>query len=117
MGFGLGTWATVYPAYAHYDDGTFVNQAHNDWVQWTAEGGIPMLLAMLWVAAAAVRPGLRHLWPLGIAAVFLHCLVDYPLQKPALEVVFFTLLGTMASAGRRIVRTRPAHEKLDQNPC
>jgi len=28
--------------------------------------------------------------------VFLHCLVDYPLQKPALEVAFFTLLGVVA---------------------
>ena len=77
-----------------------MNQAHNDWVQWTAEGGIPMLLAMLWIAAAAVSPGLRQLWPLGIMAVFLHCLVDYPLQKPALEVAFFTLLGVMAAAAQ-----------------
>src|SRR5262249_25412867 len=26
FGFGLGTWPIVYPAYALYDDGTFVNQ-------------------------------------------------------------------------------------------
>lgn len=46
LGFGLGTWATAYPAYAHFDDGSFVNQAHNDWIQWTAEGGIPFLAIM-----------------------------------------------------------------------
>jgi hypothetical protein len=38
-GFGLGTWPEAYPGYARFDDGTYVNQAHNDWVQWTAEGG------------------------------------------------------------------------------
>jgi hypothetical protein len=40
-GLGLGTWSAAYPAYASYDDGTFVNQAHNDWLQWGAEGGLP----------------------------------------------------------------------------
>ena len=45
-GFGLGTWSTAYPAYARYDDGSFVNQAHNDWVQWAAEGGLPFLVLM-----------------------------------------------------------------------
>jgi hypothetical protein len=38
MGFGLGTWAAAYPAYADFDDGLYDNQAHNDWVQWAAEG-------------------------------------------------------------------------------
>ena len=92
-GFGLGTWSTAYPAYARYDDGTFVNQAHNDWAQWTAEGGIPMLACLLWIAAGTIRPALRAQWPIGLVALLLHCLVDYPLQKPALEVVFFLLLG------------------------
>src|SRR6185295_9475318 len=45
-GWGLGTWTQVYPAYARFDDGVFDNAAHNDWAQWTAEGGVGML-AML----------------------------------------------------------------------
>jgi O-antigen ligase len=96
MGFGLGTWSTAYPAYARYDDGTFVNQAHNDWVQWAAEGGIPLLALMGWIAWTAVRRGFVLLWPLGITAVFLHALVDYPFQKPALEAAVFTLMGVMS---------------------
>ena len=40
-GFGLGAWSSAYPGYARFDDGSFVNQAHNDWAQWAAEGGIP----------------------------------------------------------------------------
>jgi O-antigen ligase len=97
MGFGLGTWSTAYPAYARFDDGTFVNQAHNDWVQWAAEGGIPFLAIMLAIVAMSVRPALRSLWGIGLLAVFLHCLVDYPMQqRPALATFFFALLGVIA---------------------
>lgn len=96
MGFGLGTWSTAYPGYAHYDDGTFVNQAHNDWVQWAAEGGVPFVLIMLAIVGLSVRPALRSLWGVGMLAVFVHCLVDYPVQqRPALAAFFFALLGVV----------------------
>jgi O-antigen ligase len=99
MGFGLGTWSTAYPAYAHFDDGTFVNQAHNDWVQWAAEGGVPFFLIMLAIVALSVRPALRSLWGIGLLAVFVHCLVDYPMQqRPALAAFFFALLGVIANS-------------------
>jgi len=65
MGFGFGTWSTAYPGYAIYDNGTFANQAHNDWAQWTVEGGLPFLLLMLSIAAASVGPALRSLWGIG----------------------------------------------------
>ncbi|MEI9812250.1 MAG: O-antigen ligase family protein [Acidobacteriota bacterium] len=39
-GWGMGTWPVVYPGFARYDDGSYVNQAHNDWAQWAVEGGI-----------------------------------------------------------------------------
>jgi O-antigen ligase len=96
MGFGLGTWSTAYPAYAHFDDGSFVNQAHNDWVQWAAEGGVPFFLIMLAMVAMSVRPALRSLWGVGLLAVFVHCLVDYPMQqRPALAAFFFAMLGVI----------------------
>jgi O-antigen ligase len=96
-GFGLGTWSTAYPAYARFDNGTFANEAHNDWVQWAAEGGIPFLLLMLWIGVCSVRPAMRSLWGLGVVAVLLHCLVDYPIQvqRPALAALFFTLAGAI----------------------
>lgn len=101
-GWGLGTWAQVYPGYALYDDGTFVNQAHSDWAQWAAEGGLPFFALLVALAAAAVRPAVASLWGLGITAVFLHCLVDYPMQqRPALPAFFFALLGViLAGSGR-----------------
>jgi len=101
LGFGLGTWSSAYPAYARFDDGSFVNQAHNDWVQWADEGGLPVLLAMVAVAALLARPAARSLWGLGLMAVFLHAFVDYPFQqRPALAVFFFAMAGALAAESR-----------------
>jgi hypothetical protein len=98
-GFGLGTWPEVYPGFARFDDGLFANQAHNDWAQWAAEGGIPFFLLMVGVVAGAVRPAFRSLWGLGLLAVFVHCFVDYPMQqRPALAAFFFALLGIVTAS-------------------
>jgi hypothetical protein len=95
-GFGLGTWSEAYPGFARFDDGLFANQAHNDWAQWAAEGGIPFFLLMAGVAGGAIRPALRSLWGLGMLAVFVHCWVDYPMQqRPALAAFFFAMLGIL----------------------
>lgn len=108
-GWGLGTWSQVYPGFARYDDGTFVNQAHNDWVQFLVEGGIPLLGLMLFVAARVVRPALRSVWGMGMLAVFAHCLVDYPMQqRPVLAAFFFVMLGLVMRGGDlRLTLTSP----------
>ncbi len=120
MGFGLGTWSMAYPGYALFDDGSFVNQAHNDWVQWAVEGGIPLLLIMLAIAAWTIRPALQTLWGIGMCAVFLHCLVDYPMQqRPALMAFFFAMLGALAvqatkDSTRKVTESVPAeiHQRV-----
>ena len=99
LGFGLGTWSAAYPAYARFDDGSFVNQAHNDWVQWADEGGLPLLLAMIAAAALLARPAACSLWGLGLMAVFLHAVVDYPFeQRPALAAFFFAMAGALVTS-------------------
>ena len=99
QGFGLGNWATAYPGFASFDDGTYSNQAHNDWAQWTAEGGIPMLLLMLSVAVWAIPRAVRSVWGLGVVAIFIHCLVDYPIQRTGVAIVFFTMMAAVAPYG------------------
>jgi O-antigen ligase len=83
VGWGLGCWPAVYPAFATLDPGVIVNQAHSDWLQWTAEGGLLVGLAMLGLALWAVRPAIRSIWGIGVLAVLTHALFDYPFSRPA----------------------------------
>ena len=88
-GFGLGTWPSVYPEFATFDAGLYFNQAHCDWLQWAAEGGLALPAAMLAFVLICLRGLIRSVWGIGILAVFLHALLDYPFhQLPA----FSTLL-------------------------
>jgi O-antigen ligase len=98
MGFGLGTWVVAYPAYAIFDPGVVINQAHNDWMQWAVEGGVLFVTLMLAFAALLFRPALRSLWGIGLFSVFLHALVDYPFQqRPALAAFIFAVAGAVAA--------------------
>ena len=105
LGFGLGTWATAYPGYASFDDGKFANQAHNDWVQWACEGGLPFAGLILAIALWSVRPALRSIWGAGVIIVFLHCAIDYPVQRPALAALFFTMLGAVAARPQKFEKS------------
>ena len=99
-GFGLGTWSSAYPKYARFDNGTFVNQAHDDWAQWAVEGGLPLLIAMLFVAARLAPAAIRSIWGMGLMAVLVHAAVDYPFeQRPALAAYLFALMGVLAAEG------------------
>ena len=83
LGFGLGTWPTVYPQYASFDVGSF-NRAHCDWLEWTAEGGFPFGFLIATIFLWSLRPAFRTVWGLGVVSVFLHATVDYPFSRPAL---------------------------------
>jgi O-antigen ligase len=97
FGFGLGTWETAYPAYALFDAGAIVNHAHNDWAEWTAEGGIPFLLILASTMVLSFRPALRSIWGLGPIVVLMHSFVDFPMQTPAIAAWVFVFLGGVAA--------------------
>jgi O-antigen ligase len=96
MGVGMGNWPAAYPAYAIFDEGYFANQAHNDWAQWTVEGGVPFALLMFLVAVWSLPKAFRTGWGIGVPIVFFQCLVDYPIQRMGVAVVFFTLIAANA---------------------
>lgn len=96
FGTGLGTWPTIYPHYAIIDIGAFANQAHDDWLQWTAEGGIPFGIMLATLFFWSLRPAFRSVWGLGVVAVFLHALVDYPFSRPALGSWPILILALLA---------------------
>ena len=101
-GFGLGTWPTVYPAFALFDPpGFFMNHAHNDWLEWMADGGVPFALGLVSVAYAAVSFAKRNWWSLGVPIALLHAVVDFPMQKASIAALAFFLLGAAAAADHR----------------
>lgn len=93
FGTGLGTWPTVYPEFASFDNGLAANQAHCDWLQWTAEGGLMMLFLMVGWVGCMGRRLVGSVWGVGFLVVVLHGAIDYPFQQlPA----FATLLACVA---------------------
>ncbi len=105
LGVGLGAWPVVYPNYAVADFGLFANQAHSDWLQWTAEGGLPLGLVLGSLMFWSVRRAAHAVWGIGVVAVMLHACVDYPFARPAMgswTVVAMSMLaeGREAQYGR-----------------
>jgi O-antigen ligase len=96
MGWGLGSWQEVYPRYAGFDTGLYVNQAHNDWAQWASEGGLPFLALMAIFAWLLSKRAWRSIYGVGTLAFLLHALVDYPMQqRPAVAAWFFAMAGVV----------------------
>jgi O-antigen ligase len=92
----------VYPAYAEKDFGFFINAAHNDWLQWGDEGGIPMLFCVFLLFVVSVWLAWKLPWGLGVPAVFLHCLIDFPMQGRFLPATLFLVFGiVLRQAGSR----------------
>lgn len=110
-GHGLGTFLWTYPAKARFDTGEIVDHAHNDWLEWGAEGGIAMVAVM---ALSGVMAGRRvgvAPWALGPVAALAHAMVDYPLQKYAFLMLWGVLVALAAE--ERWVKARvgsPAKE-------
>jgi O-antigen ligase len=94
-GYGFGTWPDIYPAYATFDSSLYANQAHNDWAQWTAEGGIPFALLLLGVVVWVSRSAVFSIWGMGLIAVMLQSFVDYPTREPVLAIFWFLLAGAV----------------------
>jgi hypothetical protein len=100
FGTGMQTWPIVYPGYAIVDTGKFINRAHNDWLEWTADGGLPFGISMLSLFLWSLRPAFQSVWGIGVIAVFLHATVDYPFSRPALAAWIVVMIALLACAAR-----------------
>lgn len=94
LGTGLGTFLQAYPGYATFDNGYIINHAHDDWLEFAAEGGVlfpaALLVLFLIVAPAAWQSG----WGLGVFATAIHAFTDFPMHRFG---VMTTLLLIMAA--------------------
>jgi O-antigen polymerase len=116
-GFGMGTWTTVYPHTATFDAALLANEAHNDWAQWAAEGGIGFALLMGILVLSLAGPAIQSVWGLGLLSVMAHSYVDFPIREPILSFVWFALAGAAASYVRgKHVRSKPGRRTERREP-
>ncbi|MEX2575966.1 MAG: O-antigen ligase family protein [Halofilum sp. (in: g-proteobacteria)] len=131
LGWGPGTFFQAYPAYRSPDDGSAGQHAHNDYLQYWAEGGLPalaLLLALFGVCGyrfvrSATRPPVGEAERVmvlaggaAIAGAAVHALFSYNLQLLPMLIVLGLAVGALeagsgAPAWLRIpiepVRRRP----------
>ena len=115
LGSGVGTFRQVYAVYEDHDrldPSTFVNHAHNDYLELALETGIPGVILLLvflawWGRAAWAAWRQRDPDPyaraaaVASAAILIHSLVDFPLRTAAIGACFAMCLALL-------VRQRPA---------
>jgi putative inorganic carbon (hco3(-)) transporter len=111
LGWGLGTFPTIYPRYRSFYTNLFINEAHNDYAQLLVETGLLGFVLMLWFLVCLYQYGLptsrrwQFKWDgaaslaalLGCTGILLHSFVDFNLQIPANAALFYVLCGLAAS--------------------
>jgi O-antigen ligase len=113
-GWGLDTYVPIYRMFALYDDGTYVNRAHNDWLQFAVEGGVPFAALFAALFAWSIRPAIRSGWGIGIIAIGLHALVDYPFARLGVCGWYFAIISIMSyqSGFLPLERDKPVKESI-----
>ncbi len=104
FGIGFGNFVTGYPSYESGDMifNTYVNHAHNDYLELLFEGGLPAALLIVAFLVLLVK----RIWEtisspfhvaVGLAVLFVlvHSGVDYPLRTLAIALSFAMLLGLL----------------------
>jgi O-antigen ligase len=119
LGWGLGTFPTVYPQFRSFYTNFFVNEAHNDYLQLLVETGILGFAIMVWFLIVLYRravPKIRN-WmtdvnaavtlacTLGLSGILVHSVVDFNLQIPANAALFYVFC-TIAAAPPLLQRSR-----------
>ena len=109
FGSGLGTFPDIYPLYENAEQTslTYINHAHNDYLEVLVEtgalGGLALAAFFAWWLWRALR-----IWHaksvdpfacaavIASAAILIHSLVDYPLRTAAISTLFAVCCALMA---------------------
>jgi O-antigen ligase len=105
VGWGFGTFESAFPIVQSADIELLYDHAHNDWLEWTSEGGI----LALGVAITLLGVALLNTWrttretggaaaiPIAccaaIAAMAVHAAWDFSLRIPAVAVIGAVVMG------------------------
>ena len=115
LGSGLGTFEPVFKLYEDPSVVTrvFANHAHNEYLQWALETGLPglalLLVFLAWWLVAFIRvwakskddtARIRKAASIVTLILFMHSFVDYPVRTPAILTLASLCLALMV-LGRR----------------
>lgn len=117
LGSGIGSFVPMFEQATHgaLMHTGYINNAHNDYVQWWFTGGVLGVIALL-AALTVLIASARRLLVLradsqtratglaafaGLLVLLLHSTVDYPLRTPALMATFALLAGVVVGASHR----------------
>jgi len=116
-GTGAGSFYTVFPMVKGNDIPIFYDHAHNDYLQFAIEFGLPATLLLglivlwsLWQTIYTMRHRRNNLMKgtafgcmMAIIGMLIHITVDFNLQPPA-NAVYFILIITLAWQSRYLLR-------------
>jgi O-antigen ligase len=120
FGWGLGTFERAFPTVQSAGIDVHYDHAHNDWVEWTTEGGILALLAATALLAFAFTRG-GTASRAAVAAIALHAAWDFSLRIPAVAVAASAVVGlgiatyAAATSSRAAARAFPPPSTNDSN--
>ncbi|MGC2108287.1 MAG: O-antigen ligase family protein [Candidatus Korobacteraceae bacterium] len=123
LGWGLGTFPTVYPQFRSFYDDVPIHEAHNDYMQLLAETGAIGGLITIWFLVAVFRQGWRNLSQsrasgdkgitiaaiVSISGILIHSVSDFNLHIPANAALFFAMCAIAAAPVTQ--RTKSSDEK------
>lgn len=125
LGSGLGSFDAVYRAHEplEFVDPTFLNHAHNEYLETWLEAGWPGALLvgafLVWFARRTVRAwragenadaGLQRAASVAVLVVVLHSFVDYPLRTETIAVMFAICCAILESP----IGIRPRRRRLQE---
>jgi len=118
IGFGWGTFPTVYTEFRTFFTNLFVNHAHNDYLELLVETGVVGIAIAVWFLFGIFRQGLRKIFDredyegsvlaigviAGVVALLAHSIFDFNLHIAANAALFYSLCSAAAVPYRRRVR-------------
>ncbi len=118
LGTGPGTFPTIFTQYQPPGLSRHFTKAHNDYLHFTSEVGLPLIAIFAWMVIAFYRRGFYKLrYPSrlvrgttlgamsGITAILFHSISDFNLHIPA-NAILFTILAAI------VVSPIPTHNGL-----
>ena len=110
LGSGPGTFAFAYTKYQPPGLKSHFTMAHNDYLHFTSEVGLPLIAIVVWMIIALYRKGFRKLKNpsrlvrgitlgamSGITAILFHSVADFNLHIPANALLFAVLAALVVA--------------------